>query len=122
MVKLTAEAILVTPVSLGPDLVVTPQNVRSLRPSPEIIRKASGKLTQLGFHVEAEGAVSITISGNRDLFERIFDLEFTEKAQNILGQKGSAVNYLVPKRRPKLPEDFAGLVQDVVFPEPPTFF
>src|SRR5437870_10890806 len=58
---------------------VTRETIKSLRVSSEKIHEAATALKKLGFSIEAEGVVSITISGRKENFESVFQIRLEEK-------------------------------------------
>jgi predicted transcriptional regulator len=119
--RLTAEASLIQLDSGG----ITRETYKTLRPGKEVVEKAAESLQKLGFTIEAEGVVSISISGRKETFEKVFDIQFEKKSQVLsTGDeiKGTEASYYVPIGKPKVPEHLKDLVYDVVFPVPPTAF
>jgi hypothetical protein len=124
---------------LGAEAVLVPINykdrtyrerIKEIRADRDKIKKATEALKALGFSVPvAEGVISLTIFGKRELFENIFQI----KLNRIISKKGmdnsnknnlsrkSSFNYYVSDKNVKIPKELEGLVYDVVFSMEPTF-
>ena len=115
---LTAEALLV-PLKTAR---AARQNIKTARVGRDVVEGAVRALEKLGFRIEAEGVVSLTISGKRETFENVFRIQFKEEKHDLFGEevKGAQVTYYAPIGKPIIPEDLQSLVHDVVFPVPPT--
>ena len=124
---------------LGAEAVLVPINykdrtyrerIKEIRADRDKIKKATEALKALGFSVPvAEGVISLTIFGKRELFENIFQI----KLNRIISKKGmdnsnknnlsrkSSFNYYVSDKNVNIPKELEGLVYDVVFSMEPTF-
>lgn len=98
-------------------------NIKSFQTDRALVTKASGELKSLGFNIEAEGVVSLTISGKKEIFENVFKIRLEEKKQPISDTFiGAQASYYVPVGTLRIPENLKGLIQEVVFPVPPIPF
>lgn len=125
--QVTAQVILRAPngssilTSKGP---ITAGNVAKYRVEKEVIEEASKKLEKLGFKVSQPGPVSLAVSGDKALFERVFQTILEARSKEIMGTKahGAEASYYEAKEPIKVPEDLSSLVADVVLAIPPEFF
>jgi hypothetical protein len=80
-------------------------------PAPEAFDEAAARLERLGFDVGDRGAATLTVSGDRALFERVFStrLEWAE-------EPGTGGPSWRPERPPVVPDELADVVAGVVFP------
>jgi hypothetical protein len=77
---------------------------RAAGASSEVIEKVTRKLKDLGFEVTAEGAISISVSGPKELFERLGK-----------GEQGSVAEGLT------VPEDLSEHVEGIYIQSRPTY-
>jgi hypothetical protein len=106
---------------------ITSENIAKYRVSQEVIKKASQKLEERGFQVSStgpEGFPSLTISGDKSLFEEVFQTNLerqTPATRGMQDEVGSRSSYyaIEPLR---IPSDLSSLVADVVLPTPPELF
>ena len=95
---------------------ITAATIAKYRVGAEMIQRASTALENLGFKVLAPGPTGFTISGNRALFERIFDTvlqEDTARGRPAPAQRFTALQPLV------IPVELSSLIAAVVMPVPP---
>ena len=117
--RISAEAILRsrTGRSLAhPDEPITAENLEAFSPSEQTLAVAIRRLRELGFEVAPSG-VTLTILGEPVLFERVFGIK--------LALEGNAQEGFTTVRsagHPVIPEALEGLVEEIVFPEPPELF
>lgn len=103
---------------------ITADDVARYRVGEEIIEQASRKVEELGFKVLQAGPASLTISGDRALFEGVFKTTLEAQTTEIMGTKveGAEASYHEAIEPIKVPEDLSSLIADVVLPTPPEFF
>ncbi|MBI4456854.1 MAG: hypothetical protein HY644_13285 [Acidobacteria bacterium] len=107
--RIEAEVIL-RPASGGAELppIPTAENIRQFEAAPHVVDEISAKLRAMGFVVTTVSPFTISISGPRVLFERVFRCKLTS------GGETSAP--LV------LPEEIAEHVEQVYIQTPPIYF
>jgi hypothetical protein len=100
------------------------ETYKTIRPSKAAVEKAAQALQKLSFSIEAEGVVSISISGRKGTFEKVFDIQLEKRSQKVLEHevKGNEPSYYAPIGKPKIPQELKDLVHEIVFPIPPTTF
>lgn len=107
---------------------ITAGNIAKYRVSEETAEEASQKLRDKGFEVLQGGPTSITISGDKGLFEENFGtaLEITSKdvMPSVMPSDiaGAETAYYEAKEPIRIPEDLSPLVADIVLPTPPQLF
>ncbi len=95
---------------------ITADNVEQFMPARETVAKAKRRLEALGFQV-TEGGVSLSLTGTATQFEQVFGITFSP-----VGHPGSSGQTFRPDAEPDVPASLQGLVDKIVFPEPPEFF
>lgn len=95
------------------DVLPTSENIEEFYPSDETINEVASKLKGLGFEVSSNG-LSITIVGNQELFEKVFDAGvcMTKTKQGII------INFC---KEPVIPSLLKNSVEKVVFSPPVTY-
>lgn len=103
---------------------ITAENIAKYQVGKEVIDEASKKLEGLGFEVVQAGPVGLTISGDKVLFESVFQTTLEARGTEIMGTKVSGVeaSYYKATEPIKVPEDLASLIADVALPTPPELF
>jgi hypothetical protein len=103
---------------------ITAENIAKYRVGKEVIEAASKKLEALGFTVVQAGPVSLTISGDRALFENVFQTTLEVRSKEMMGTKitGAEASYYEATAPIKVPKGLSPWVADVVLPTPPEFF
>jgi subtilase family serine protease len=103
---------------------ITAENIEKYKVGREVIEEASKKLEELGFEVLQAGPVGLTISGDRALFESVFQTTLEARSMEIMPTKvsGAGVSYYEAIKPIKIPEDLSPLIADVALPAPPEFF
>jgi hypothetical protein len=81
-------------------------------------------LENLGFEVVQKGPTSVTISGDKQLFEDRFQTSLQVGSGDVVRSEIGDVRvpYYVPKTPLYIPQELAPLVADVVIPTPPQYF
>lgn len=97
---------------------VTVASIEKYRPGKKTIDEACEKLTTLGFEVVQIGVVSITISGERTTFERVFR---TKLDRPVRGAPGDQRAIYQNRYSIRIPEELQSQVAAVSFPIPPEF-
>lgn len=118
---IAAEAMLV---SIDP-VTTSRERYLNLRPEREKIAKATAILEELGFTIEAEGVVSLSLSGKKETYERTFGVGLQKQSHSpgsLNDTNNTALHYWVPLGKPRIPDILKNLVYDVQFPVPPTPF
>ena len=105
------------------------ERIKDIHADKDKIKKATRALRALGFAVPAaDGIISISIFGKRELFENIFQIRLNmiiskdmDSKKNTPSHKSSFNHYYVSDRNIIIPKELEGLVYDVVFSREPTF-
>jgi len=103
---------------------ITAETIVKYRVEQEVIREASERLKELGFDVIQIGPVGFTISGNKALFEQVFQTTLEMRRRQVLstevaGAERAYYQAVVPIR---IPANLFSLIADVVLPIPPEYF
>lgn len=103
---------------------INAENIAKYQVGKELVDEASTKLEALGFRVEQAGVASVTISGERPLFERVFQTTLKIRSKDALETKVEGVEalYYEAAKPIRIPEDLSSLMADVVLPTPPELF
>jgi hypothetical protein len=118
-----AEAVLVPldDINIG----ISRENIKGLSADKETVKKAAKILEGLGFSILAEGVVSITILGTKNLFENVFQIKLKLRKQNKPATTTNTTNlklsYFVPDRKVNVPKELENLVFNVVFEKEPAY-
>lgn len=104
------------------------ERIKEIAADKDKVKKAIEALKDLGFTIAADGVISITILGKRELFESIFHIKLNritskgmDNNNNAFSRKSSIYHYYVSDRNVKIPKELEGLVYDVLFSMEPTF-
>ncbi len=67
---------------------------------------------------------TITIGGEREMFEKFFKMEMKRYSKDVLPgmPTPTEVEFYKPVTPPAIPDKFRALIKEVLFPEPPEFF
>jgi hypothetical protein len=117
--KLSAEAILKSERGRSiteADVPITSENIEEFLPSAETISKAAELLEALGFEAQISD-VTLTLSAEPSVFESVFRAKPTIETDERSGM--ARVRF---QAEPTLPDSLKGVVESVVFPEPPELF
>jgi hypothetical protein len=103
---------------------ITSENISKYRVEKERIDEISNKLAELGFTVRSFGSTSITISGEKDIFERVFHTKLAPRTKDIMGTKVEGVQetYYEIAEPIQVPEELSSFIADIVLSTPPEFF
>lgn len=112
---LFAEVVLLAPSGKSIlDKPATTKNLKALQPNKDALSIVRAYFTKEGFNVNGEG-VSLTISGKKELFEKVFKFSIALKEVN-------KVNYASAISSPIIPVGIKPIVKTIVFGEPMEFF
>jgi hypothetical protein len=100
----------------SPDEPVTAENVEQFGPTEATVAEARRRLEELGFVVPHSG-VTLTVLGDAARFERVFGVKLAVEEDELAGDLAVRA-----EGEPVVPDSLAGVVEAVVFPEPPEFF
>jgi hypothetical protein len=95
---------------------ITAATIAKYRVGAEMIQRASTALESLGFKVLAPGPTGFTLSGNRALFERIFD---TILQEDVTHARPTPAPRFAALRPLTIPAELSSLIAAVVLPVPP---
>ena len=103
---------------------ITAENIATYQVGKEVIEDVSRKLEKLGFKVSQAGPVSLTISADKALFERVFQTTLESRSAEMMGTKasGAEASYYAAAAPIKVPAELASQVADIALPTPPQFF
>src|SRR5215210_8788639 len=98
-----------------PDEPITAENLEAFSPTEQTVAEAARRLGELGFEVSHSG-VTLTLLGEPSRFERVFGIELAlvEGEQSFPAVRSAG--------RLQIPDSLEGLVDEIVFPEPPELF
>lgn len=105
---------------LESDEPITSENVKSRGAEERVIEEAQRALRDLGFDVVQASEVGVTISGDKERFEDVFDTTLEERSDSTDADADRERVYEA-KQPVRIPEELSSLVADVVFPVPPEF-
>jgi subtilase family serine protease len=94
---------------------ITAANIDEFRPAEETIKEAIIRLQELGFSV-SPGGITLTISGEPSLFEKVFTVKIIKEKQD------TASLIIRTDRQISIPASLSNLVENVEFIPPPIFF
>ena len=103
---------------------ITAGNIARFRVEAETIDLVSTKLKRLGFKVIQVSPTSLTISGDKGVFEKVFQttLELQGRERMGLPIRGVEASYYKATKPIQIPEELSSWVTGVAFPTPPEFF
>lgn len=99
---------------------ITVQNVRQFYSQEPDITAASNELRKLGFEVLQEGAVTISISGSRKLFEDVFSAKLAKKKAMVMEHQ--EIEVLASDQLLQAPGDLANLIEGIAIAHPAELF
>lgn len=122
--KLSAQVI-VRPAGGKSDIApenITSENVHRIMPAPAELEKVKIFFQDSGFEVGSGFANSFSITGEKKLFEKIFETKIsTNENQAVKSRGGDSENETSELSLTKLPGDIKKIVEAVTFTEPPDF-
>jgi subtilase family serine protease len=95
---------------------ITSSNIEEFRPSDLVIENATKYLKQLGFAVSSNG-FTLTIEGDRLLFEKVFKVKLTVEKNGDAGRIKVHSN-----KELSIPTRVSDIIGKVVFVPPPELF
>jgi hypothetical protein len=103
---------------------ITAGNIAKYRVSEDVAEEASQKLRDSGFEVLQVGPTSLTISGDKGLFEDKFGTALEITSTNVMPSyiEGAEITYYEAKEPMRIPADLSPRVADIVLPSPPELF
>ncbi|WP_103027348.1 hypothetical protein [Salinibacter altiplanensis] len=103
-----------------PDEPITSETVDSHRVESHVIERAKEALRDLGFEVVQASEVGLSISGDKERFEEVFDttLKARPGSTDADTSRGQVYEATAPVQ---IPEELSSLVDDVAFPVSPEF-
>jgi hypothetical protein len=103
---------------------VTAQTIARYRVGGEVIKEASRKLEALGFEVVQAAPTGLTISGSKDLFEKVFQTTVEVRTKSVMPPEAKAGEraYYQATKPIQVPPDLYSLVAGVTLPTPPEYF
>jgi hypothetical protein len=103
---------------------ITARNIAKYRVSEEVVEEASQKLRDRGFEILQVGPTSLTISGDKELFEDRFGTALEIKSTNVMPShtEGAQTMYYEAKEPMRIPEDLTPQLSNIVLPTPPELF
>ncbi|MCW4049353.1 MAG: hypothetical protein NWE89_06400 [Candidatus Bathyarchaeota archaeon] len=89
-----------------------------------------GKKNEAALALQREGfkilhiGQSVTIAGDKDLFEKTLQIKLTKTSKKILRDlpEPAVTEYYQTKDQPSIPEKLKSLIKEIYFQEPPEFF
>lgn len=99
-----------------PDAVIASENVEQFEPDEATVTAATARLRDLGFTV-TPSRTTLSLVGTRRLFEQTFGIRLRMRHEG-----GREVLAVESEEQPRIPESLAGLLETVVFPQPPAYF
>jgi len=94
---------------------ITAANIEGFRPTEETIKQATIHFQELGFAV-SPGGITLTISGEPVLFEKVFRVKI------IIEKQHQDRKLIRTDRQISIPAGLSHLVEKVEFTPSPTFF
>ncbi|MCK4858445.1 MAG: hypothetical protein KAT58_10780 [candidate division Zixibacteria bacterium] len=102
---------------------ITPETAKQYKIDEERMRQAREKLLAYGFQMVVAGPYSVSISGGKDAFERVFQTRLRVRhAVSEPGITAGAKTFYEAQDPIKIPEDLVFFVAAVTLPTPPELF
>lgn len=103
---------------------ITAKTIARYRVGKELVEETSKKLEGLGFKLLQTDPVSLTISGKKALFERVFQTTLETRRKKVMGtkQEGVEISFYSTKEPFNIPKDLSSRIADVVLPTPPELY
>ncbi|WP_263785491.1 hypothetical protein [Salinibacter grassmerensis] len=103
---------------LDPDEPITSENVDAHGIGKDVIERAEKTLRDLGFEVLQSSEVSLSVSGDKERFEDVFDTTLKVRSKG----PGTGADAAYEATEPvQIPEALSSIVDEVAFPVPPEF-
>ena len=105
---------------------ITPETAKQYKIDEERMRQAREKLLAYGFQMVVAGPYSVSISGGKDAFERVFQTRLRVRQAAVAvsepGITAGAKTFYEAQDPIKIPEDLVSFVAAVTLPTPPELF
>ena len=98
------------------DIPITSKNIEEFRPSQQIIESATKYLERSGFTVTLNG-ITLTIEGERSLYERIFKVRLAVDKSGATGRTNVRSD-----KELTIPPELSDIAEGVVFVPQPEYF
>lgn len=105
---------------LDADEPITSDNVDDYRAGTNAIEGAKEALRGLGFDVVQASEVGLSISGDKDRFEEVFDTSLKARSESADAELGDRQAYEATEPV-QVPDALAAFVDEITFPVPPEF-
>ncbi len=105
---------------LDADEPITSDNVDDYRAGTNAIEGAKEALRGLGFDVVQASEVGLSISGDKDRFEEVFDTTLKARSESADAESGDRQAYEATEPV-QVPDALAAFVDEITFPVPPEF-
>lgn len=99
----------------------TAENIQKLMPSAKDFKKAQRFFADAGFAVDAGFANSFSITGDEELFDKIFAAKISRNEKQAVKTRGADDLETSELPLEKLPGEIKKIVETVTFTEPPDF-
>jgi subtilase family serine protease len=99
---------------------ITAQTIARYRVGEEVVSQASRKLEMLGFEIVQSGPLGLTISGPKDLFEKVFQTTLEVHTKQVMTPEmgGGKRPYYKETKPFQVPTDLSSLIAGVTLPVP----
>ena len=103
---------------------ITSKTAVKYKVDDEHIRAAIQRLSAYGFNVQSAGPYSLSLTGNKGLFERVFHTKLRPRSVKLTKPDDSVASRTFYEAQEPIiiPEDLLPYIADVTFPVPPEFF
>ncbi len=105
---------------LDADEPITSDNVDDYRAGTNVIEGAKEALRGLGFDVVQASEVGLSISGDKDRFEEVFDTTLKARSESADAEPGDRQAYEATEPV-QVPDALVAFVDEITFPVPPEF-
>lgn len=105
---------------LDADEPITSDNVDDYRAGTNAIEGAKEALRGLGFDVVQASEVGLSISGDKDRFEEVFDTTLKARSESADAEPGDRQAYEATEPV-QVPDALVAFVDEITFPVPPEF-
>ena len=105
---------------LDADEPITSDTVDDYRAGTNAIEGAKEALRGLGFDVVQASEVGLSISGDKDRFEEVFDTTLKARSESADAEPGDRQAYEATEPV-QVPDALAAFVDEITFPVPPEF-
>jgi subtilase family serine protease len=95
---------------------ITSENIEEFQPSQQVVKDATDRLKKLGFTV-VSGGITLTIKGEKALFEKVFKVNLTLKKNGLTGKIE-----VHSDKQLSVPAEISDIVESIIFTPPVKFF